>query len=301
MARAGAGRGADAGVPPRGARLRGDVARLPGARGRGHRAAARSSTAAPGYGGSDPVAAAPPAHVHARRGARRSCPRCSTRRASRARVLVGHSDGGVDRARLRGQRPAAGARACAALVLEAPHVFVEDVSRREHRRGAARPTSTATCASASRGTTATTSTARSGAGTAPGSTRASAPGTSRTFLPRIAVPVLVIQGEDDAYGTLAQVDAIERGAGAPGARASCSPAAATPPTATPPTPSSPRSPRFTAALRSVEGTARTQPEDAVAAGVQSFLSIFPAPAPCFDRCFTLTACTSLPLLYRAAP
>jgi pimeloyl-ACP methyl ester carboxylesterase len=32
------------------------------------------------------------------------------------------------------------------------------------------------------------------------------------YLPAIRVPVLVIQGEDDPYGTLAQVDAIERGA-----------------------------------------------------------------------------------------
>ncbi len=31
------------------------------------------------------------------------------------------------------------------------------------------------------------------------------------YLPKIAVPVLAIQGEQDPYGTLAQVDAIERG------------------------------------------------------------------------------------------
>lgn len=35
------------------------------------------------------------------------------------------------------------------------------------------------------------------------------------FLPRVRVPVLVIQGEDDPYGTLAQVDAIERGVRGP--------------------------------------------------------------------------------------
>ena len=33
------------------------------------------------------------------------------------------------------------------------------------------------------------------------------------FLPRIEVPVLVIQGEDDPYGTLLQVDAIAAGCG----------------------------------------------------------------------------------------
>jgi pimeloyl-ACP methyl ester carboxylesterase len=34
-------------------------------------------------------------------------------------------------------------------------------------------------------------------------------------LPRIAAPVLAIQGKDDEYGTLAQIDAIERGVRAP--------------------------------------------------------------------------------------
>jgi pimeloyl-ACP methyl ester carboxylesterase len=33
-----------------------------------------------------------------------------------------------------------------------------------------------------------------------------------SYLPRIDAPLLVIQGEDDPYGTVAQVDAIERGA-----------------------------------------------------------------------------------------
>ncbi len=36
-----------------------------------------------------------------------------------------------------------------------------------------------------------------------------------SFLPAIRSPLLVIQGEDDPYGTLAQVDSIERGAGGP--------------------------------------------------------------------------------------
>ena len=35
------------------------------------------------------------------------------------------------------------------------------------------------------------------------------------FLPAIRSPLLVIQGEDDPYGTMAQVDAIERGASGP--------------------------------------------------------------------------------------
>lgn len=34
------------------------------------------------------------------------------------------------------------------------------------------------------------------------------------FLPRVQAPILVVQGEDDEYGTRKQVDAIQRGAGA---------------------------------------------------------------------------------------
>ena len=35
------------------------------------------------------------------------------------------------------------------------------------------------------------------------------------YLPRIAAPVLVVQGEDDEYGTWAQVDAVRAGSGGP--------------------------------------------------------------------------------------
>ena len=35
------------------------------------------------------------------------------------------------------------------------------------------------------------------------------------YLPRVACPVLAIQGEDDEYGTMAQLDAIQRQAGGP--------------------------------------------------------------------------------------
>ena len=157
-----------------------------------------------GYGRSAPVALPRPLdYMHDE--ARASCPRCSTRcgiercdprRPQRRRV---------DRAR---HAAPTAASACAALVLIAPHVFVEDVSVASIARRAT-PTSTATCARGSRSTTAT-STARSGAGTAPGSIPRSARGTSRSTCPRIDVPVLVIQGEDDPYGTLAQVDAIAR-------------------------------------------------------------------------------------------
>ena len=35
------------------------------------------------------------------------------------------------------------------------------------------------------------------------------------YLPRIAVPALLIQGEDDQYGTMAQIEALERQLGGP--------------------------------------------------------------------------------------
>jgi pimeloyl-ACP methyl ester carboxylesterase len=35
------------------------------------------------------------------------------------------------------------------------------------------------------------------------------------FLPRVAVPILILQGEEDEYGTLRQVEAIQRQAGGP--------------------------------------------------------------------------------------
>lgn len=38
------------------------------------------------------------------------------------------------------------------------------------------------------------------------------------FLPGVKVPVMVVQGEDDEYGTLAQVDAVCRGVGGPSER-----------------------------------------------------------------------------------
>jgi pimeloyl-ACP methyl ester carboxylesterase len=124
-------------------------------------------------------------------------------------ILIGHSDGGsiaivhaaidadVKRARIRG------------LVLEAPHVFVEDVSiasiakaREAYETGDLREKLAkhhgANVDGAFRGW--------NDAWLDPG---------FRTwnieeYMPRIEVPVLVIQGEDDPYGTRAQVDAIAR-------------------------------------------------------------------------------------------
>jgi pimeloyl-ACP methyl ester carboxylesterase len=117
-------------------------------------------------------------------------------------ILVGHSDGASIALMCAAQHP----ERVEALVLEAPHVFVEDVSvasvqrrteayyhgdlrrrmRRHHQH-----------------------------------VEAAFDGWSRvwldpefrawnieSFLPRVMCPVLLIQGEDDEYGTLRQIDAI---------------------------------------------------------------------------------------------
>ncbi len=124
-------------------------------------------------------------------------------------VLVGHSDGGSIALIYAGGAPRPGLRA---LVLEAPHVFVEPLSvesiaaaaeayrhgdlraRLERRHGA-----NVDCAFW-------------------GWNRAWLdPGflawNIEEFLPQVTVPVLAIQGEDDPYGTLRQVEAIAAQAG----------------------------------------------------------------------------------------
>jgi pimeloyl-ACP methyl ester carboxylesterase len=126
-------------------------------------------------------------------------------------ILVGHSDGGSI-AILHAGAPSASPRV-RGLVLEAPHVFVEDVSvdsiaraRAEYESGDLRARLARHHADVD--------------GAFWGWNRAWLDPQFRAWnieasLPRIRVPILVIQGADDPYGTLAQVDAVERGAGAP--------------------------------------------------------------------------------------
>ena len=184
LARTAARRRADARVPPRGARLRRAAgATSPRALARGDRASASLVYSRAGYGAIDPVAAAAPAAVHARRGARASCRRCSRPRGVASAVARRPQRRRVDRAhrgRRRGRRAAP-----RGLVLDrAARVRRGRLGRRAIAQRARRVRPTATCASGSRATTATTSTARSGAGTAPGSIPDSASGTSRSICRR---------------------------------------------------------------------------------------------------------------------
>src|SRR3954447_21373966 len=126
-------------------------------------------------------------------------------------VLVGHSDG-ASIALIH-----AAAHAVRALVLLAPHVFVEDLS-------------VASIADAREAFAATDLRERMARH------HRDAEATFRLWndiwlapefrawditdvLPRIAAPVLAIQGEHDQYGTMAQIDAIEAGVGGPFERA----------------------------------------------------------------------------------
>ena len=128
-------------------------------------------------------------------------------------VLVGHSDGGSIALMFAGSGLPQAQRV-RSLVLLAPHVFVEDVS----------VSSIAATADAYRtGDLRERLERHHGAnvdGAFWGWNRAWLDPGFRSwnieeYLPRVRVPSLVIQGRDDPYGTLAQVDAIERGAGGP--------------------------------------------------------------------------------------
>ena len=176
----------------------------------------RAATGLPGVRllapGLRPLVAGRPAaaaDVHARRG-RARCPRSSPpprhhrsdpRRPQRRRI---------DRDHRRRRRPVASARARADRAARVRRGHLGRIDR----GGRATPTSTATCARGSRSTT-PTSTARSGAGTARGSIPRSARGTSRRTCRASPRPMLVVQGTADQYGTLAQVEAIERQLGGP--------------------------------------------------------------------------------------
>ncbi|HET6229835.1 MAG TPA: alpha/beta hydrolase [Longimicrobiaceae bacterium] len=164
-----------------------------------------------GYGGSDPLPPPwPVTFMHAE--AQEELPRVLDAFAIRDAILVGHSDGASIALIHAGSAHAERIRG---IVVEAPHVFVEDVTvasigaARDAfqaggalRRGLERYHG-ANTESAFRGW--------SGAWLDP----AFRAWNIESYLPSIRVPVLVIQGENDEYGTLAQVDAIQSGCASP--------------------------------------------------------------------------------------
>ncbi|HWS99377.1 MAG TPA: alpha/beta hydrolase [Pyrinomonadaceae bacterium] len=161
-----------------------------------------------GYGNSDPVELPRPV-VFMHTEALVTLPEVLDAAGVRDAVLFGHSDGGsialiyaggVGDARLRG------------LVLEAPHVFVEDVSVESVRRAAGEY---------ERGSLKQALARHHGR-----NVECAFWGWNRVwldplfrswnieeYLPGVRVPVLAIQGEGDEYGTLLQIQAIEKGCG----------------------------------------------------------------------------------------
>jgi pimeloyl-ACP methyl ester carboxylesterase len=163
-----------------------------------------------GYGGSDPVPLPRPLRfMHDE--ALVVLPQVLAATGIREAILVGHSDGGSIALIHAGGAPAS---AVLALILEAPHVFVEDLSVRSIAQAAA---------SYQQGDL------RRGLARHHGdNVEVAFWGWSRAwldpgfrswnieeYLPGVRCPVLVIQGQDDEYGTLAQIDAIEAGCGGP--------------------------------------------------------------------------------------
>jgi pimeloyl-ACP methyl ester carboxylesterase len=130
----------------------------------------------------------------------------------RSCVLFGHSDGGSIALVFAGSGLPQAERV-RAMVLEAPHVFVEDLSitsiraaRDAYRAGDLRERLARRhddVDGAFRGW--------NDAWLDPGFRSWNI----EEYLPRVRVPSLVVQGEDDPYGTLAQVDAIARQSGGP--------------------------------------------------------------------------------------
>jgi pimeloyl-ACP methyl ester carboxylesterase len=174
--------------------LRGFPARLADATGCGAFVYSRA-----GYGASDPVPLPRPLsfmHDEAR-----VLPEVLDAAGVREAVLVGHSDGA----------PSSRVRA---LALEAPHVFCEDVTVRSIEGAAVSYRAGDLKRALERHHGANVDVAFWGWNRAwldPGFRSWNL----EEFLPRIRVPVLLVQGERDEYGTLRQVEAIEAACAGP--------------------------------------------------------------------------------------
>jgi pimeloyl-ACP methyl ester carboxylesterase len=119
-------------------------------------------------------------------------------------ILLGHSDGGSIALIAAAEHPAR----VGALLLEAPHVFVEDISVRsiEKTTTAYRTTDLRERLSRYHDQVDTAFSGWSDVWLDP-QFRA---WNLEAWLPQVACPVLLIQGEQDEYGTLRQIDAISR-------------------------------------------------------------------------------------------
>ena len=163
-----------------------------------------------GYGQSSPVKLPRPvSFMHDE--AREVLPRVLDAIGFRRGLLVGHSDGASIAAIYAGSIQDHRVRG---LVLMAPHFFTEDMGIAEIARAKAAFEQGHLRAKLARCTP--MSTTRSTAGAAPGSIPSSASGTSRDALAYIRVPMLIVQGEDDQYGTVRQIEVAQAGMLLPG-------------------------------------------------------------------------------------
>lgn len=163
-----------------------------------------------GYGGSDPVPLPRPLRfMHDE--ALQVLPEVLATTGVRAAVLVGHSDGGSIALIHAGS---GGGGLVRALVLEAPHVFCEERSVRSIAAAAERFRQGDLRRALERHHGANVDVAFWGWNRAwldPGFRDWNI----EEYLPGVRVPVLVVQGEDDEYGTLRQLEAIEGGCASP--------------------------------------------------------------------------------------
>jgi pimeloyl-ACP methyl ester carboxylesterase len=167
-----------------------------------------------GYGGSDAIALPRPTrYMHDE--ATSVLPEILDATEVRDAILVGHSDGASIALIHAGSEAAARVRG---LVLEAPHVFVEEASvssiteaKKAYEAGSLR-------ARLERYHGRNTDCAFRGWNDVWLSHDFRA-WNIEEFLPRVRVPALVVQGEDDEYGTIAQVESIAAKSGGPVERA----------------------------------------------------------------------------------
>lgn len=163
-----------------------------------------------GYGASDPAPLPwPVSFMHEE--ARQALPAVLDAAEVERAVLVGHSDGGsiaLIHAAVERTGPVQG------VIAEAPHVFVEDVTLESIRRAAEAYMSGDLRRRLERYHGANVDIAFWGWNRV-WLDPAFRGWSIQSLLPCIRVPVLVVQGEDDPYGTLSQLEAIESASGGP--------------------------------------------------------------------------------------
>lgn len=166
-----------------------------------------------GYGASSPVTLPRPlTYMHHE--ADGVLPHIISQLGGRDHVLAGHSDGASIAAIYAGGKPLPGLKG---LVLLAPHVIVEDISIKGIRaaRQAWNTTDLRTRLQRHHGDNVDNAfLGWNDAWLHPGFRKWDI----TEFLPSISVPVLAVQGRDDEYGTLAQLDMISEASGGPVAK-----------------------------------------------------------------------------------